>query len=598
MLHQTIPGGLSPLSPEQNAQMAALLPSLSPVQQAWISGYLAASAMGAQATLPPVAATPSAAATLTVLYGSQTGNAKHVAQDLAAQAQARGLEAKVVNMADYKPTKLKDETHLAIVVSTYGEGEPPESAQKLYDFLASKKAPKLDGVEIAVLGLGDTSYEHFCQTAVDFEDRLTALGATVKVEKALLDVDYDDHAAGWITGAIDALEPGLTAGQGNVVPLMPAATPAAPLYSKKNPFEAEVTVVQKITGRDSTKDVRHIELSLEGSGITYQPGDSLGVYFENDPVEVDTLLATLGLSGSETVKIGDAEQALRTALIEIFELTQSYPGFVQAYADATGNDALTARSADKDALRDYLADRQIYDVIQDHPAAIAPQALADALRKMQPRLYSIASSQAEVEDEVHLTLGVVSYDAFGRPHLGGASGHLAHRVAEGDTLRVYVEHNDGFRLPQDPATPVIMVGPGTGIAPFRAFLQDREAQGAEGGSWLFFGNPHFTQDFLYQTELQAALKSGTLTKLSVAFSRDQAQKIYVQDRIREEAATLWTWLQKGAHLYICGDGQRMARDVEDALIAVIAAESDITAEAAQAYLTKLRDEGRYQRDVY
>ena len=579
MFLKEIPGPMAPLNAEQMTSLEALMVGLSPMQQAWVSGYFAAAANGAQAPATPVEAAP---ATLTLLYGSQTGNAKHVAADLAEQAKARGMNAKLVNMADYKPAKLKDETHIAIVVSTYGEGEPPESAQKLYDFVALKKAPKLNGTQIAVLGLGDTSYEFFCQTAVDFEERLVALGATVAVERALLDVDYDDHVPAWITGALDTLEPEMTA-QAPATNVVPLVAPKASEFNKKNPFEAEVSVVQKITGRDSTKDVRHLEISLEGSSLSYRPGDALGVYFQNDPAEVDAVLDALQLS----------DDALRTALIEDYELTQSYPGFVTAYAEATGNAELAALAEDKAALRAYLEPRQIFDILLEHPAEITADALVTCLREMQPRLYSIASSQAEVEDEVHLTLGVVEYDAHGRTHLGGASGFLGRRIEDGDTVRVFVEENDGFRLPA-PDVPTIMIGPGTGIAPFRAFLQERDAAEAGGDNWLFFGNPHFTQDFLYQTELQGYLKSGLLTKLSVAFSRDQADKIYVQDRIRENGAELVAWLEKGAHLYVCGDGTRMAKDVHQALL-------DILTDAgkdAEAYLTDLRDAGRYQRDVY
>ncbi|MEM9710040.1 MAG: assimilatory sulfite reductase (NADPH) flavoprotein subunit [Pseudomonadota bacterium] len=595
--------GLSPLTPEQTGHMEALLSSLNPVQQAWISGYLAATATAGAGAVPAPAPAPVEAAVLTILYGSQTGNAKHVAQDLHEKSKARGLETRLVNMADYKPTQLKDEKFLAIVVSTYGEGEPPEPAQKLYDFIGSKKAPKLDGAQIAVLGLGDTSYDLFCQTALDFEERLVALGAKVTVEKALLDVDYDDHTEGWFETALDTLEPELKSSgatpQNNVVALPGLApAPVAAAYSKKAPFEAEISAVQKITGRDSTKDVRHLEISLEGSGLTYRPGDALGVYFENDPTEIDEILGLLELDGAAEIELSDGKKPLRDALVENFELTQSYPGFVASYAEATGNEALAELADDKDKLRDYLADRQIYDVIRDHPAPITPDALASSLRKIQPRLYSIASSQAEVEDEVHLTLGVVSYDAFDRAHLGGASGHLGHRTEDGSKVRVYVEENDGFRLPNDPNVPVIMVGPGTGIAPFRAFLQQREVDGADGKNWLFFGNPRFTQDFLYQTELQGYLKSGLLSELSVAFSRDQKEKIYVQDRLRERGADLYQWLENGAHFYVCGDANRMAKDVEQALLEVLAEHGHGTEESATAYLQALKDAGRYQRDIY
>lgn len=602
MMLTQMPQGINPLSQEQAQQFTQLAGSLSPIQQAWISGYLAATALSGTVAAPAAAAPAVEASPLTILYGSQTGNAKHVAADLAESAKARGLDVKLVDMADYKPAKLKDEKFITIVVSTYGEGEPPEQAEKLHAFLASKKAPKLDGVQVAVLGLGDTSYEFFCQTAIDFEDRLTKLGANVITASAHLDVDYDDAASSWIDTALDKFEPELKAASpapaGNVVPMPGLAPVVTSQYSKKNPFAAEVSIVQKITGRDSTKDVRHVEISLDGSDLTYQAGDALGVYFHNDAAEVDAVLTLLDVDGASPIKLGDDTKTLRDALIEDLELTQAYPTFAEKYGNATGDETLIKLAEDKILLRDYLEPRQIFDILRDHPHKIDAQVLVDSLRKMQPRLYSIASSQSEVDDEVHLTVGVVEWEAFERGHLGGCSGHLGRRAEEGDNLRVFVESNDNFRLPSNPDTPTIMVGPGTGIAPFRAFLQERDAQEAEGKNWLFFGNPHFTQDFLYQVELQGYLKSGLLSRLDVAFSRDQAEKVYVQDRIIEQGADVFKWLEDGAHFYICGDANRMAKDVHAALIEVIKTHGGLDTEKAEDYLAKLKDEKRYQRDVY
>ncbi|MDO6462368.1 assimilatory sulfite reductase (NADPH) flavoprotein subunit [Granulosicoccaceae sp. 1_MG-2023] len=602
MLLNQMPAGVNPLTPEQSQQVSQLVSTLTPLQQAFVSGYLAASAQLGGATLP--AAAPAAeAAPLTILYGSQTGNAKHVATELAEAAKARGLTVKLSDMADYKLNQLKNEKFLTLVCSTYGEGEPPENAEKFCAFLNSKKAPRLEGTQVAVLGLGDSSYEFFCQTAIDLETRLLALGAKVISERKLLDVDYDDHTPAWISETVERFEPELKAAAGpasNVVAmpgLQVAATAASP-YNKKSPFAAELSVVQKITGRDSSKDVRHIEISLDGSGLTYQPGDALGVYFNNDADEVDAVLALLQLDGSEQVSFADQQRPLRDVLIEEMELTQSYPAFVEKYAAATGNKTLAGLAEDKAALREYLAERQIFDILREHPGKISAEELLGALRKMQPRLYSIASSQAEVEDEVHLTVGVVEWDAFDRVHLGGCSGYLSRRAQEGDKVRVFVESNDNFRLPADPSTPLIMIGPGTGIAPFRAFLQERDAQGADGDNWLFFGNPHFTQDFLYQVELQGYLKSGLLNRLDVAFSRDQAKKIYVQDRLREQGEAVFAWLERGAHLYICGDANHMAKDVEQALAEVISEHGKLPFDEAEKYLERLRDEKRFQKDIY
>lgn len=607
MLLTKIPTEISPLNAEQIKQIQSLANTLSPLQRAWVSGYLAAAAnaemtgaVGGQ--LPTEAASP--AAPLTILYGSQTGNAKELAQSVFNKAKAQGLDAKLVDMADYKPNQLKNERFLTIVASTYGEGEPPEPAEKFYNFLDSKKAPKLDGVKIAVLGIGDSSYEFFCKTAVDFEERLTKLGAEVITEKALFDVDYEDHSDEWIENAVNLFEPELkknNSGSAEITPF-PGSTLMEPTavsqYNKKNPFTAEVSVVQKITGRDSTKDVRHVEISLEGSDLTYKPGDSLGVYFENDPAEVDTILAALKFKGDEEVTVGKDVKPLRDALIQDFELTKSYPTFVEKYAPKSRRKALKSLLEDKAKMRDFITDRQIYDIILDNPVKISATEFAECLRKIQPRLYSIASSQAEVEEEVHLTVGVVEFEAFDRPHLGGCSGFLGRRIEEGGEAKVFVEENSHFRLPENPTTPLIMVGPGTGIAPFRSFLQERDASEAEGKNWLFFGNPHFTQDFLYQVELQAYLKSGLLTQLDVAFSRDQDKKVYVQDRIREKGKELFAWLEEGAHFYVCGDAERMAKDVNQALTDILMEHGAMSEEKALDYIEKLRDEKRYQKDVY
>ncbi|TMO47315.1 assimilatory sulfite reductase (NADPH) flavoprotein subunit [Pseudoalteromonas sp. S4389] len=604
MLLSQLNAAASPLSQEQVQKLQGLVAELNPIQQAWVSGYLAASA-NAGALTGGVAAAPAAgdAAPLTILYGSQTGNAKGVASKLKEQAESRGLTAKLVNMADYKPTALKKEKFITVVVSTYGEGEPPEDAESLHEFLTTKKAPKLDGVKVAVIGLGDSSYEFFCQTAKDFEERFNKLGAETIFQRADLDVDYDDEAAKWIDGALDAFEPDLKAQQqasGGQVVAMPfgAAAPAASQYTKQNPFAAELSVVQKITGRDSTKDVRHVEISLEGSDITYAPGDSLGVYFLNDEALVDEVLVLTQIDASSTVKLGDEELSIRDALIEKLELTQSYPGFVEKYATATGNPELLKLVEDKAAMREYIEPRQIFDIIRQNPAQLEAQTLVDCLRKLQARLYSIASSQAEVEDEVHLTVGLVAFDAFGSEHLGGCSGYLARRAEEGCKVKVFSEHNDNFRLPANDETPIIMVGPGTGIAPFRAFLQERDAREASGKNWLFFGNPHFTQDFLYQVEIQGYLKSGLLTKVDVAFSRDQAEKVYVQDKLRKNSQEVFAWLEAGAHFYICGDANRMAKDVHQALVDIIKENSGKDDEQAEQYLKDLRSANRYQKDVY
>lgn len=572
-------------------------------QLTWVSGYVAgmAAAQGGAVVQDAGIATESdSKASITVLFGSQTGNAKGVAQQFHAQAEAAGYASKLVSMADFKPRQLKNETHVAIFVSTHGEGDAPDDAVELHEFLASKKAPKLAGLKFAVLGLGDSSYEFFCQTGKDFDERLSKLGATAIAPRLDCDVDYEDAAAQWSEKVIGALKDDLGAAgfaQGAAQPVLAVQTGES-VYTKKAPFTATLMESQKITGRDSVKDIRHIEISLENSGISYRPGDALGVWFKNGDELVAEVLALTELDGSESVTVGGDALTLRDALTDKLELTLSYPTFVKAYQAATSSEALGALLAEPAQLRTYLAERQIIDIIRDHPAKVPAQVLVDALRPMTPRLYSIASSQAEVDEEVHLTVAHVDYEAFGKRHQGGASSYLCERLQEGGSVEVYIEKNDNFRLPENPDTPVIMVGPGTGIAPFRAFMQERDAQGAEGKNWLFFGNPNFTQDFLYQVEWQGYVKSGLLDKITLAFSRDQKEKIYVQHRLLENGKAVYEWLESGAHFYVCGDATHMAKDVEEALLSIIREHGGKSEDDAKAYLVAMRKAKRYQKDVY
>ncbi|MFQ2283125.1 assimilatory sulfite reductase (NADPH) flavoprotein subunit [Aeromonas dhakensis] len=587
---------LTPLSDEQQRQLSQALSTLNTQQLAWVSGYLyGLSQAGSQPAVTGAAAT-APSGNLTILYGSQTGNAKGVASAIKAQAEARGLPVILTSMADYKPKQLKKETHLLVVVSTYGEGEPPESAVDLYEQLKKGKVGKLEGLKFAVLGLGDSSYEFFCQTGKDFDSLLTKAGADRVHELASLDVDYQDAAKAWGEQALNAIAATLSAGPaGSSVASAVQQAVGHSQYSKENPFPARLSVNQKITGRDSTKDIRHIEISLEESGIRYQPGDALGIWFDNDADLVGEVLALAHLSGDEATASG----SLREVLSRELELTRLHGGFITGLAEISDNAALKDLAGDKAQVNALVASAQVVDVLKRFPTALTAEQLLGLLRPLTPRLYSIASSQSEVEEEVHLTIGVVRYpQEDGTVRSGAASSYLADRLPEDAEVRVFVEHNDNFRLPANPDTPVIMVGPGTGIAPFRAFLQEREAQGADGKNWLFFGNPHFTQDFLYQVEWQRYVKSGLLSKISLAFSRDQANKIYVQDRLREAGLELYQWLEAGAHFYVCGDANHMAKDVQEALLDVIAEHGQKSREEAEEYLSELRRAKRYQRDVY
>ncbi|MFQ1923981.1 assimilatory sulfite reductase (NADPH) flavoprotein subunit [Aeromonas veronii] len=591
------PFNLSPLSDEQQRQLGQVLSTLNTQQLAWVSGYLyGLSQVGIQPVATAGAEVVAPSGSLTILYGSQTGNAKGVATAIKAQAEARGLPVTLASMADYKPKQLKKESHLLVVVSTYGEGEPPESAVDLFEQLKKGKIGKLDGLKFAVLGLGDSSYEFFCQTGKDFDDFLAKAGAERIYELASLDVDYQDAAKSWGEQALNAIATTLSTGvaSSSVASAVQQAVGHSQ-YSKENPFPARLSVNQKITGRDSTKDIRHIEINLADSGLTYQPGDALGVWFDNDAELVGEVLALTGLSGDEATAHG----TLRAALTSHFELTRLHGGFITGLADISDNAALKDLAGDKAQVNALVASAQVVDVLKRFPTALTAELLVSLLRPLTPRLYSIASAQSEVEEEVHLTVGVVRYpQEDGTVRSGAASSYLADRLIEDGEVRVFVEHNDNFRLPANPDTPVIMVGPGTGIAPFRAFMQEREAQGAEGKNWLFFGNPHFTQDFLYQVEWQRYVKSGLLSKISLAFSRDQANKIYVQDRLREAGLELYQWLEAGAHFYVCGDANKMAKDVQEALLDVIAEHGHKSREEAEEYLSELRRAKRYQRDVY
>ncbi|PKI17750.1 assimilatory sulfite reductase (NADPH) flavoprotein subunit [Colwellia sp. 12G3] len=596
----------SALDANQLASLQQSVADYSSLQLAWASGYLAAkSEQGHHAQLAPVA-TPVAAKTLTILYASQTGNAKGVASQLEKSAKAAGITVVLKNIADYKAKSLKNESHLLIVASTNGEGEAPDDAIEFHEFLLGKKAPKLPNLNYSVLALGDSSYEFFCQTGKDFDERLQALGAKQVAPRLDCDVDYDSECESWTLSIVESLKDELTQADTGLTPVsyigdLPTAG-ATSQYSKQNPFAAEFSLSQKITGRDSAKDVRHIEIDLAESGLTYQVGDALGVWFENDETLVAKLLTELNFSGDEkiTLKVsGEVQElSLQAALVSQLEITQTAPAFIEFWAQHSQDSKLLAVASDKNSAREFAGEHQIIDVVNSAKADVDAQSFVNALRKITPRLYSIASAQSEVEAEVHLTVGVVSYDANGDTRTGGASGFLCQRLEEGQKVRVFVEHNDNFRLPLSDDTPVIMIGPGTGVAPFRAFMQERESRDATGDNWMFFGDQTFTQDFLYQVEWQNYLKSGLLTRMDVAFSRDQAEKIYVQDRLKEQAAEVFAWLERGAHLYICGDANRMAKDVHQTLVEIIQDHGKLSAEQAEDYLKSLRSNKRYQKDVY
>ncbi|EOL8946525.1 NADPH-dependent assimilatory sulfite reductase flavoprotein subunit [Cronobacter dublinensis] len=600
MTTQAPPNALLPLSPEQLARLQTATHDFTPTQLAWLSGYFWG--MVNQQPGAAVVQTPAApASVITLISASQTGNARRVAEALRDDLLAAQLNVNLVNAGDYKFKQIAQEKLLVIVTSTQGEGDPPEEAVALHKFLLSKKAPKLEGAAFAVFGLGDTSYERFCQAGKDFDTRLAELGAERLLDRVDADVEYQAAAQAWRQRVVDILKarvpketPSQAAFTSSGAVNLVDSTP----YTKEAPLTATLSVNQKITGRHSQKDVRHIEIDLGDAGLRYQPGDALGVWYQNDPALVQELLELLWLKGDETVTVDGKTLTLSEALQWHFELTVNTAAIVENYATLTRSETLLPLVGDKAKLQHYAASTPIVDMVRFAPAQLEAGQLIGLLRPLTPRLYSIASSQAEVENEVHITVGVVRFEIEGRARAGGASSYLADRLEEEGEVRVFIEHNDNFRLPAAPETPVIMIGPGTGIAPFRAFMQQREADGATGKNWLFFGNPHFTEDFLYQVEWQRYVKEGLLNRIDLAWSRDQDHKIYVQDKIREQGAELWRWIQEGAHIYVCGDANRMAKDVEQALLEVIAAYGEMDAEAADEYLSELRVERRYQRDVY
>ncbi|MBT2640011.1 assimilatory sulfite reductase (NADPH) flavoprotein subunit [Bacillus sp. ISL-39] len=596
----------SPFNQEQTELLNKLLPTLSEAQKLWLSGYFAAvqfaaadGAMEGQAN--PAAAAPARSREVTILYGSQTGNAQSLAKRAGKTLEGNGFKAVVSSMSDFKTNNLKKIENLLILVSTHGEGDPPDNALSFHEFLNGRRAPKLEGVNYSVLSLGDSSYEFFCQTGKEFDIRLEELGATRIYPRVDCDVDFDEPAAEWIEGILNSLN---ELGGENPRPQAGAAAEAAEsAYSRTNPFKAEVLENINLNGRGSNKETRHIELSLEDSGLTYKPGDSLGIYPENDPALVGEILDTLPWDPEIKVTVNNQRGplTLKEALTVYFEITVLTKPLLEKAAKLSANQELHDLAApdNKEKLNSYLYGRDLLNLVSDFGVwGNSAGEFVSVLRKIPPRLYSIASSLAANPDEVHLTIGTVRYEAHERERKGVCSTLCAERINLGDTLSVFIQQNDNFKMPDNPETPIIMVGPGTGVAPFRAFMQEREESGFPGKSWLFFGDQHFVTDFLYQTEWQRWMKEGVLTKMDVAFSRDSAEKVYVQHRMLENSNELFKWLEEGAVVYICGDEKNMAHDVQKALIKIIETEGGMSLEQAEAYLAGMQQQKRYQRDVY
>lgn len=599
----------SPFNSEQVKLLIAILPTLSETQKVWLSGYLAAFQSTSVMATPEVEVTEPLVVSrgqtpskeVTILYGSQTGNAQGLANKAVKMLEENGFQVSVTAMSNFKPNNLREVQNLLIIVSTHGEGVPPDNALTFHEFLHGRRAPKLDSLLFSVLSLGDSSYEFFCQTGKEFDTRIEELGGTRLYPRFDCDLNYDEPAVEWLEGVIASLSE-VEVRNATLIPVKTFQTTES-AYTRTKPFKAEVLENINLNGRGSYKETHHIELSLEESGLRFEPGDSIGIYPKNDLTLVDLLLEELKWDPKEIVKVNKQGDVFpfKEALISYYEVTVLTKSLLEKVEQLLVNDGISKLLApgNEEQLKSYLEGRDLLDLVRDFgPWGESAQEFTSILRKIPARLYSIASSIAANPDEVHLTIGAVRYDAHGRERKGVCSIFCAERLQPGDTLPIYIQHNENFKLPKNPDTPIIMVGPGTGVAPFRSFMQEREEMGAKGKSWLVFGEQHFVTDFLYQAEWQKWLKDGVLSKMNVAFSRDTAEKIYVQHRMLEQSKEMYKWLEEGAVVYICGDEKKMAYDVQTALLTIIEKEGGMSREKAEEYLANMQQKKRYQRDVY
>lgn len=576
----------SPFNEEQREYLNRLIPTLTEAQKIWLCGFLSypfiaghEQSVQVDQTAAPETEQSIQTREVTVLFGSETGNGQSLASTLVEKLKTKQLPVQSFSMDDFKPQNLKKVQDLLIITSTHREGEPPENARSFYEFLHSKRAPKIENVRFSVLALGDESYEFFCQTGKDFDTRLEELGGERLYPRVDCDVDFEDPAEQWINRVVAVLHETSNANASaiSVSEKQAAATlleEKQSVYSKKNPYPAEVLENINLNGRGSNKETRHLVLSLEDSGLTFAPGDSLAILPENDPELVDSLINELGWNPEESVQINEEGDiySLRKALLSKFEITRLTKSFIQAAAELFHHEELKKLAApgNEEKVKAYIDGRDLLDFVRDFPPVqLKPVDFIQILRKLQARQYSIASSLKANPDEVHLTISTVRFQAHGRNRKGVCSSQIAERIQPGDMLPIYVDQNPNFKLPSNPDTPIIMIGPGTGVAPFRAFLQEREAEGVTGKIWLFFGDQHFSSDFLYQVEWQKWLKNGVLTKMDVAFSRDQAEKVYVQHRMLEKKKEFYQWLEEGAVVYVCGDEKHMARDVHQTILTIL-----------------------------
>jgi sulfite reductase (NADPH) flavoprotein alpha-component len=584
-----------------------------PSQRAWLNGFLAG--MFSQTAAPAGAAQPIAAAKpkLNVLFGSQSGNAESIAKRLVKEAKKQGYEATIAALEKASPAALAQERCALIITSTWGEGDPPENAVNFWEQLIAENDLKLAGLNYSVLALGDTNYQHFCGFGKSLDSRLQAMGARRIFERVDCNVDFETGAARWQTGVFEALKNadlmggapqlnGSTNGASPTVELAPLEEKPAG-YSRKNPFSARLLVNRKLTGEGSEKDTRHYEISLQGSGLTYEAGDALGIMPTNSPELVDEILKALGYDGEEEVSSPEGEKIpIRLALLREYQIRAPNLEFLNAMAEHDAADQYLKELISSDVrteLDKFLWGREVIDFLLESPGVkFDPEEFVSLLKKLQPRLYSIASSLKAHPEQVHLTVDTVRYEIHGRKRKGVCSNFLAEGAGKDTPVPVFIQVSKHFRVPENGDSPIIMVGPGTGIAPFRAFLEERKATGVKGRNWLFFGAQKSSCDFFYKEELESYQRDGVLTRFDTAFSRDQNYKIYVQTRMMENAKELWNWLEQGAHFYVCGDASRMAKDVDKALHEIVKIAGDRSEDATVEYIQKLKSDKRYQRDVY
>lgn len=591
---------LLPLNEKKISILESLSSNLSTIEQIWLSGYfwgLSRSKKNKQSIKNIIASE----FIVTILSASQTGNARELSKLLYEKCKLMNIKANLVNAFDYQFKKINKEKIFIIITSTQGEGEPPEEALDLYNFLMSKKAPKLNNFYYSVFGLGDSSYNLFCQSGKDFDKKLYELGGIRLLNRVDADIEYIEIAKIWCDDILKKINTLFKNVNGTIDQNILGKKESASSiinYTKEKPFFAKLCINKKITGRYSIRDIRHIEIDITNSGIIYKPGDVLGIWYENDPCLIKEFLELLNIKEDTVIKSNKEDKLIFDLLKDNFELTVNNIHVVSSYAKLSNSKILQSIVLDKKKLRLYADKVSIINMIKEYPIKENSLRILEILRPMTPRLYSISSSLSEVENEIHITVRVLKHFYQGKIYLGGASGYLTHRIQEDDILKIFIVENNHFRLPTDNNIPIIMICAGTGIAPFRAFMQERDFQNAKGKNWLFFGNPSFTEDFLYQIEWQRYFKKGLLTDIDLAWSRDQKNKIYVQDKIKEKGDKIWNWIKEGAYIYICGDASNMAKGVESAFLDIFIQYDNMDLLQAKKFLNNLRTEKRYQRDIY